>query len=248
MEFRIASNTDLSGIETEFVKMARGRHLDLRSVDDFISATSRYCTAIGYCDGICIYLYGVMARERHPDSSLSYEEYEKKFNQAFYELNAYDRPLARIISSLIAFHFNHFGETVYFAGDSRVGRAAKRFEAWVSCIEPIEPRVQDSDTELGQLEVFVTDRDTERITDWSIRPLDELAVCAEELETFLAGDVSDYDGAKVHMLLAEAYFRNGNKEKSLIHAKALRNMPSMERWAESMIRKNTEGSNGKKWF
>lgn len=246
LEFRIASSTDLSGIEDEFVKMAQGHHLDLRSVEDFIAATARYRSAVGYCDGICAYLYGVMARERHPDSSLLHEEYEKKFSQSSHGLDVYDRPLARIIVSLIGFHFNHFGETACRAAGARVGRAAKMFESWVSCIDPGEPIVQASETELGRIEKYVTDWDTERIVAWSTQPFDGLAEHTEDLEEFLAGNTSDYDGAKVHMLLAEIYFRIGNSEKSLSHAKALRNMPTMELWAESMIKKNIEGSDDKK--
>ena len=60
--------------------------------------------------GICDYLYGVLAKERSHDASLSHEKYANKFNEAVEQLAAYDRPLARIIRSLVEFHFNHFEE------------------------------------------------------------------------------------------------------------------------------------------
>ena len=127
LNFRIASDEDLRGIEEQFERTARESHLDTRAIEEFISATSRFGSAIGYCDGICAYLYGVLAKERAPDSSLTYEAYIGKYSKAAEELAAYDRPLAQTIGSLIEFRFNHFEEAAQLAGEARVGHAAARY-------------------------------------------------------------------------------------------------------------------------
>ena len=111
IEIRVASENDLEGVERQFRRTATNRRLDLRAVDEFITASSGFRSAIGYCDGICAYLYGILAKERAPDSSISYEGYRGKFSRAAEELAAYDRPLARVIGSLVEFHFNHFRES-----------------------------------------------------------------------------------------------------------------------------------------
>lgn len=246
LEFRIASSSDLSGIESEFTEMAKRQLLNLTSIEEFISATSSYQSAIGYCDGICAYLYGVMAREQHPESSLSYKDYEVKFNQASHKLRDYDRPLARVINGLISFHFNHFEETVCCVAHSRVGLVARLFNSWITCVDPNKSIFQTPNVERGWMEKYVTDWDTERIVEWSSQSLDELAERTEELEEFLTGNASNYDMVKVHILLSEIYFQINDCQKSILHAKSLRNMPGMECWVECMINKNIEGKDDKK--
>ena len=65
LEFRIASVEDLERVESRFHDIARGKRLNSKIVDDFIGPKSHFGTAINYCDGICTYLYGVLAKEEH---------------------------------------------------------------------------------------------------------------------------------------------------------------------------------------
>src|SRR5258708_2419561 len=95
IEINVASELDLKGVEQEFKTLIRNRRLDLRAVEEFIAATRPFKSAIGYCDGICSYLYGLLAKERAPDSSLPYEAYGARFSQAGEKLATYDRPLGR---------------------------------------------------------------------------------------------------------------------------------------------------------
>lgn len=95
--FRIADEKHLAGVESSFIKMASKGVLTIHAVEDFILECKPFDTADGYCDGICHYLYGVLAKERAPDSSLPYEEYRDRFNRAADALMDYDRPLARVV-------------------------------------------------------------------------------------------------------------------------------------------------------
>lgn len=236
LDFRIASEEDLLGVESEFERIALGRRLDTRAIEDFIAATSGYASALGYCDGICAYLYGVLVKERAPDSSLPQEGYVGKYSKAAEELADYDRRLARTIGSLIEFHFNHFGEAIRLAGGARIGTAAARFLAWMRGRRPAEPRVSTALEAMSQLEVLVTDWETEQIVRWVIRPLRELSRHVEDMETFLCRDIAEYDRVKMHVLLAETYSYQGESQSALNHAKALRNLSAFEAWAEAKIR------------
>ena len=82
LEFRIASDEDLTYVESRFEDIIRRGRLDSQVVDDFIGTKSEFGTAISYCDGICGYLYGILAREQRPGSTLAYNDYERKFNNA----------------------------------------------------------------------------------------------------------------------------------------------------------------------
>jgi hypothetical protein len=100
LDFRITSDSDLEGVEEEFTRTAQARRLDTRPIDEFIGAATPFGTAIGYCDGICAYLYGVLAKERMGGTSLPYEAYGRKFSKAVEELAAYERPQAPTIRTL----------------------------------------------------------------------------------------------------------------------------------------------------
>ena len=244
LEFCIASETDLKGVETQFEQMARRHQLDIRTVEDFIAATERFGTAIGYTNGICEYLYGVLAKEKTPDSTLPHETYVSKFNIAAEALSVYERPLAQTIGSLIEFHFNHFEEAALLAGKARVGYVAKKYAAWLQDRKAGTAHEVGLDLASIKLEVLVTDSKTEQILRWSCEPLDSQIKHVEEMEAFLKRDIGEYDSVKVRVLLGEIYSKSGDIMNALKHARVLRNLPIFERWAESIIRIHTERHNG----
>ena len=235
LDFCIASEEDLQGIETQFDRMAIGRKLDIRSIDEFISASSNFVTAIGYFDGICDYLYGVLAKERSHDASLSHEKYVNKFNEAVEQLAAYDRPLARIIRSLVAFHFNHFEEAAHLASNERIGRAAASYATWKRGGKIGSKHGYIPSVALGKLETLVTDWDTEQIIRWAVCPLEDLTAEVDQMESFLKRGLVEYDSVKVRVLLGETYTVSGDFGKALKHARELCNLPGLEGWANSVI-------------
>jgi hypothetical protein len=244
LDVRIASEEDLRGIEIEFERTVKGRRLDLIAIEEFIEATAKYESAITYCDGVCAYLYGVLAKERAQDSSLDYAEYGGKFGIAAEELGAYDRHLARTIASLIEFHFNHFGETFVLAGSSRIGLAASRYQGWLKgevVGDPIERNLSNDEAD-GGLEMLVTEWETEQIARWAVSPLSLLYSEIDKMVDFMKRDLSEYDVVKLNILLAEIYSSAGESELSKQYAKVLRNIPAVEEWAERKIRSKAENS------
>ena len=244
LNFDIASKNDLEGVESQFEKMVRGYKLNIRVIEDFILATKDYETAVGYTNGICEYLYGVLIKERAPDATLPYEAYEGKFKIAAEALSVYERPLARTIGSLIEFNFNHFTEATSFVEKARIGYVSKRYAAWLQGRKSEIPRGVDYDFTSIELEVLLTDDKTEQILRWSCESLDSQIKHVEEMESFLKRDIGKYDSVKIRVLLGEIYSQSGDILNALKHAKVLRNLPIFERWAEAMIRTHTEKTNG----
>jgi len=233
LEFRVASEGDIKGIENAFDRLAKGRRLNERVVSDFIDSTSLYGSAIRYCDGISGYLFGALVKEGSLHSHLSFERYVDKFNSAAVVLADYERPLARAIAGIIAFHFNQFKGVVSIAAQTRVGAAATRFN-----------RLLDGTTQASVLsgnrrdkwERMITDLPTERIIQWAVQPVKELASKIDEVESFLADNPVEFDRPKLHLLLGEAHTSAGNRSEARRHAAALRNIPAFENWAEAIIR------------
>ena len=231
LDFCIASKKDIEGVEDQFKRIVHGRRLDTRAIEEFIAAASGFTTAVGYCDGICTYLYGVLAKEQAGGSTLPYTAYEGKFNEAAEELAAYDRPLAQAIGALIEFHFNHFRDSAGLSPESRVGRVSARYSDWIESSGSSEHGTTGTD----KLEGLVTDRETEQLLRWAIRPLRDLAREATAMEDFLQRASAEYDGVKLRILLGELYAQLGKVDQALIHAKVLRNMSGFQGWAEALI-------------
>lgn len=232
LDFCIASRKDLRGVEEQFEKIAHGCRLDTHIVEAFIEATKGFPTAVGYCDGICAYLYGVLAKEQAGGSTLPYDAYKRKFNKAAKELAAYNHPLAQTIRSLIAFHFNYFRDAVDLCPESRVGRVSARYSDWTDSPGSSGQEVTGQDT----LEGLVTDWQTEEILRWASRPLSDLARKATAIEDSLSRTSAEYDGRKLHILLGQLYAHIGDVERATRYAKALRNVEPFREWSEALIK------------
>ncbi|WP_028322711.1 hypothetical protein [Desulfatiglans anilini] len=240
LDIRIASESDLEGIEKQFRKMAIGGRLDTRAIEEFILTVDVFKSAIGYCDGLCAYLYGILAKEKASDSSLKYEAYISRFNKAAENLSVYERPLARTITSMVDFHFNHFREAANKSGASRIGRVANRYAFWIESPNHKSAMQNAGNEFFSPLETLVTDWETEQILRWGNRPLKDLKEETDEIESFLIRDLAEFDKVKLHILLGELYVLSGDLERALSHARAVRNLPSLERWAEALISKISE--------
>ena len=233
VRFEIAEEADLKAVDKNLIDVARGRRLDMRSIEQFIYSCKPYQTAMGYCDGICEYFYGVLAKERSDESTLPYEAYLEKFNRAIDELKDFDRPIARTIGALIEFHFNHFSEAKNLADPFRVGIAAEYF---YNCLTSKQNYSESPNiTKDDDLEKLLTDIDTERFIQWAVLSPAELITHKCEIVSLLNKQISDFDKAKAHILLGQLAIHNGDTDDALLYAKEFRNSPTMSAWAEQII-------------
>lgn len=238
LDYRIATEADLSGVEAEFLRIAARKRLDTQVVQELIDTTKQFKTAIGYVDGICSYLYGVLAKAQAAGISLSYEQYEGKFANASEHLGAYDRPLARTVGGLIEFHFNHFADAAALSPLSRAGLVAARFKAWT--VGGTTSAAEARNEQPSQLENLVTDWHTEQILRWVSIPLPDLKPHVTRIAEELHGKLAEFDKVKLRILLAEVFAHNGMRAEALEQARALRNLSAFEPWAERLIQSFTE--------
>lgn len=238
LRLAIASEDDLDGVDRCFLDVARRGRLDKRSIEDFIRAAEVFSSSTGYVDGICEYFYGVLAKERSVDSSLPYDAYREKFTRADEALKDFDRPLARVIGALIAFHFNRFIDSRDLAGKSRVGIASERFERWIAKDTAGADALLARDFDAG-IEKLVTDYESERIIAWCVADSQSLKPHAKDIESLICRDIPEFDRTKLRVLLAELYANHGNRDKAASHARDLRNNPTFGQWAESVLERLT---------
>lgn len=238
LDFRIADEGHLARVEEAFLRMARDRVLTMDSLGRFIQDCRYYEDAMPYCDGICHYLYGVMAKEKSADSGLRQGQYVDRFVRASEELSGFDRSLARSIRALVAFHFNHFDEAELLAPvDGALRHAAGAFAGLLQGL-PWHYEAAFSPSLGSAVEDLLTDQDTLQVLGDASHGLVELKDRSHELQEHLRRASAGYDRLKRVLLTCEAL---AEKEDSASHAKArslareMAGQSDTRTWAEAML-------------
>ena len=203
LDFRIAPEADLAGVEEAFLRMARERALDHDALARFIAECRRHPGAMGYCDGLCHYLYGVMAKEGAAGSGLHRDQYGARYLQAADELAGFERPLARVVRALVAFHFNHFHDAERLASEGALRHAAGAFG---SLLQGLPWHYQDafSPAPGGAVEDLLTDQETLQILADASQGLVQLKEHAQDLQDRWRTAPQGYDRLKRALLAGEA--------------------------------------------
>lgn len=238
LDFRIAEESHLVGIEAAFLRMARDRVLTIDAVARFIQDCRGFASAMPYCDGVCHYLYGVMAKEHSPDSGLRQGQYTEKYLRASDELAGFERPLARSIRALIAFHFNQFDEAETLAPEGALRHAAGAFAALLQGL-PWHFDAAFSPAPGSAVEDVLTDQDTLQVLADASHGLVELKRRADDLVAHLRRAApGGYDRMKHVLLAGEAL---AAREDAASHAAArklareLAPQHDTSAWAEAML-------------
>jgi hypothetical protein len=238
LDFRIASEADLAGVEAAFLRLARDHVLSIDALSRFIQDCREFPSAMPYCDGICHYLYGVMAKERSPESGLKQARYVERYLRSSDELSGFDRPLARSVRALIAFHFNQFDEAVLQAPEGALRHASEAFAGLLQG-RPWRFDVALSPARGSAVEDLLTDQDTLQILSDASHGLLELKTRADELLAHQRrAAAGGYDQLKRTLLASEAL---AAREDAASHAEArklargLASQHDTNGWATAML-------------
>jgi hypothetical protein len=238
LDFRVADEAHLAGVETAFLRLARDRLLNIQAVSRFNDDCRAFASAMPYCDGISHYLYGVMAKDRFPDSGLKHEEYIQRFLRASEELSGFDRPLASSVRSLVAFHFNQFDDAEYLAPEGALRHAAGAFAGLLQGL-PWHFDEAFSPAPGSAVEDLLTDQGTLQILADASQGLVGLKACAYELLAQLrSAPAGGYDHMKRMLLVCEAL---AARDEPVSHAearklaRALAGKTDTSAWANAML-------------
>jgi len=239
LDFRIAAPADLEGVERAFARMAQEGLLNLDAVSRFIKECRPFQSATAYYDGICHYLFGVMAKEGAPDSNLGSDQYSERYLRASDVLAGFERPLARSIRALVAFHFNHFNDSEQLAPDGALRRTSRALAGLLEGLpwhleDPYSPKRADA------IEDLLTDQDTLQILDDASRGMLYLKLHTEELLAAIRRMKSGYDRLKRQLLAGEALAARsddvaGSQARKL--ARELIGHDAAGAWATAMLEK-----------
>jgi hypothetical protein len=238
LDFRIAEEAHMAGVESAFLRVARDHVLSVDALSRFIQDCREFPSAMPYCDGICHYLYGVMAKERSPDSGLKQGQYVERYLRASDELSGFDRPLARSVRALVAFHFNQFDDAELLAPEGALRHAAGAFAGLLQGL-PWHFDAAFSPAPGSAVEDLLTDQDTLQILADASHGLVDLKDRADDLLLHLRrAAAGGFDQMKRTLLASEALAAREDAASHKAARKLARELASQHdtsAWAEAML-------------
>jgi hypothetical protein len=238
LDFIVADEADLAGVEAAFLRLASTKVLSIDAISRFNDDCRAFSSAMPYCDGISHYLYGVMAKERSPDSGLQHQEYVQRFLRSTDELSGFDRPLARCIRALVAFHFNQFEDAESLAPEGALRHASGAFAGLLQGL-PWHFDVAFSPAPGSAVEDLLTDQETLQILADASAGLVVLKARAAELLQYLRRATTvGYDQMKRSLLAAEALAARDDLESREVARRLARELSAnthTSTWATGML-------------
>lgn len=233
LQFAIADPVQLEVVDEHLLRLAQGKQLDLRAIEGFLRSCDELGAAARYVDGFAEYFFGVLARERSPDSALEHEEYVSKYDAAATVLSQFDRAPARTISALIAFHFNQFARaSALDVEGGRLSAAATRLRTLLH--EQGTATSDHPDSSTTGLDAVFADAEAERILAWVSLPFAPTSDDEFEAAAAFAQNASTFDQVKLNLVLAEHHARMERPDRAHTYANSLLNNNLTENWARRM--------------
>lgn len=237
--FEMADGADLDAVDLALSDLIGERTLSLTTIQRFLDRCQRLKTSSSYSDGLANYFYGVLARERSPESSLwqtsqGLASYRSRFDDAVSRLGALDRAPAEAVCGLVAFHYNHFDIAMRKTRSPRVARVSSRLASIVAGKGTEETQGLLVGLEDNSIDRALSDVETERVVNWCAVPLDGSAQRAiAEIEDAIAA-VDPLDQLKLHLIAGEHYLAAGHVHAALRHADELRHTAAASSWQSSV--------------
>jgi hypothetical protein len=235
LDFCVADTVDLKSIEAAFVRMARDKILSIDAIAGFNQDCKSFQSATMYAHGVSQYLYGVMAKERAPDSGIPVDQYTEKFLQANDVLLGFDRPLSNSIRALVAFHFNHFGDALALAPEGALRHTSAVFK---DLLDGKTPHFEQVQITLGVVENLLTDQDTLYILRDASLGRSQLKEHVQAIVARYNRSTGGYDHLKRALLATETLMLCGDQESKLqarLIARRWLSTGDTSAWAQSKL-------------
>jgi hypothetical protein len=238
--FEVAHEDDLAAVDSALDDLIVHRSLSISSIQLFLERCQRSKTSAAYSDGLANYLYGVLAREQSPESSLWQDSrgkvtYRSRFDDAVSRLGALDRAAADAVCGLVGFHYNHFDIAMRKTRSPRVARVSERLASIIGGVGPDGTAGLLSGIEDRSLDRALSDAETERVLNWCAIPLDGSArESIDEIEDAIVR-ADPLDRLKLHLISGEHYLAAGQAREALRHADDVRHTAAASSW-QSFVR------------
>lgn len=236
--FEIAESKELEVVEHNFLSIVGSDTLSVDRINLFAEMTSKCRTAIRYVDGLCQYLYGVLAKDQRGGTHLNISEYKTKFNLAIDGLSPFDRPLANVVVGIINFAQNAFGDGNALAFSPKLQRAMRTYFGYLNNAgTPSAKGAAWPGNGMGNVPI---DHATDQIIQWVLEPDDEAQKHLRQMEAVIdSGEWVPDDRLKVSLLLAERLAARHDYIAAKRFARTLTHDAIFSEWAERIMEMDT---------
>lgn len=164
LHFCIPKIEEILFLEENFRLFFTKNQFTVTNINLFYEACTPLKTITPYLEGICQYLYGVLAKDQRGNTEISHEKYKERFNQALEALRYINRPIAHAIRAAINFSRNSFAQTARQNYAPNLSIAASFFESLAGNKKTPKIFPNYHDTQLNYLPI---DYATDQILRWT---------------------------------------------------------------------------------
>lgn len=242
LTFRVYDDEQrLAEVDRVFVTVLGKDDVRMDDVDDFLRQSAKISVQ-EYSGSLADYVIGVLAKDADPSTGIraARGDYRSQLEGALSVLQSFDRPLPRLIASLIRFSSSAFESDVLSATgcqplDFANGQLAPLVCRYCNDVPPSNVEYLDS-TRFSACPV-------DNGSDTVMRRADQLAALTRwspQLESQLRAEANvvnldPLDREKLYALWAKAAVRLGKKEGALEPLRALAGSYSFGHWAEMLL-------------
>lgn len=232
IDFEIAKSSELLAVDRLFLSIVGAETLTLDRINLFIEMADRYTSARRYVDGLCQYLYGVLAKDQRGGTHLPQSDYKTKFNLALNSLQLFERPLADVVVGVVNFSQNAFNDGDRLGASPKLQKAMRVFFGFLNGVG-FKTSLPWSGAGMCNVPV---DQATDQIVQWAIESDDELLRYKRQMESIISGaEWVSYDRFKVSMLLAEKLALHGDITAAQGYARQAVNDALFGEWAQRIM-------------
>jgi hypothetical protein len=167
LHLRIAEKTELDAIDRAFVDHLARDAVTMERVAEFLGDQRCQSVARPYADALSKFVIGVLIRDQSPNSGISLApgEAPRELGAALAALEAFDRPLPRVVCGLIRFTQNDFEAAAYATGFPRLDRCNATFAGLIGKEATIGARPGAAGSGGKSIDLCPIDHATDRVLD-----------------------------------------------------------------------------------
>lgn len=229
--FRVADQEALRKVESAFTNFLVSGAIVREAIENFLADSGTQDTGREYASGLAAYCLGILLKERPEDEKLTtpLSRYRELYGDAFEILEDFQRPLAHLITSVIRFSMNNFGN-----GGPRTG-LWKLDMATELLLDPNSETMPLEFKKPGQRLVCPIDQGTDRILQLASHLIGQpqwSPVLADECRKLAHSDFLDVnDRQKAFAIWAAMAWRLGSKRSALEPLTQIAGVFPFSRWA-----------------
>lgn len=237
--FRVADLDALKNVEKAFVEVLVSAAISLESIDKFTADKRAQGLGNEYASGLAKYCLGILIKER-PDGerlTTSFSRYREHYGAALDLLKDFQRPLARLITSIIRFSMNDFNTDRKRTGYWELDLVNELL------VDPSSKDLPPNHSEAKRHPVCPIDHGAGRVLELAARLVEQSRwspILDDGCRALARSDVLDAsDHQKVFAIWAAAAWRLGATQSALEPLKQIAEVYPFKRWAAEYLEKES---------